>query len=258
MEELLSFLKEKLNEVEGIDLVAIEAEIKKVVDLHEDEKQRLLNKNRELLKDITTAKNKTKTAEEKLEAIDVEEYERLKEEEENRVLNGGESSGGAKVNIDDIKSKIEKKYNAMLLKKDEEIKTLSESVKKKDDAINSTLIENTISKQLASGLNIRDEFKPMLMDYFKAKTFVEDDGFEKNIYIKDNNGSDTPVKTFFEYWGNSDEAKVYLRAEETSGAGTSGSNKFTKKKAFSEMNPSERVELYRKSPAEYERLKNEK
>lgn len=253
MEEFLSRLEETLNGVEGIDLTAIKEEANKINREFNDEKTRLVNKNQELLSDLKKAKKAKDEAKNKLEEIDIDEYNRLKEEEENRILNG--DKGSANVNIDDIKDKLERKYKAIIDKKDGEIKTLSESVKQKDNVINSTLIENEISKQLASGLKIRDEFKPMLTDYFKSKSFVEDDGEDKTIFIKDKTG-DTPISTFFEYWGNSEEAKSYLKAEETSGAGTSGSKKFTKTKSFSEMTPAEKVALFKNNPTEYARLKN--
>lgn len=255
MEEFLQSLKETLKDVEGIDLEAIETSANKVKTDFELEKEKINKKNRELLGDLRNAKQKTKDAEAGLADIDLEEYEKLKTAEESRLLNG-DSNDGPQINIKDIEAKVERKYQAIISKKDLEMATLSERNKKLDTKINSTLIENEVSKYLTSGEKIRDEFKPMLTDYFKSKCFVEEDGDDKSIYIKDSTG-DTPINTFFDFWGNSEEAKAYLKAEDTSGAGTSGSKKFTKTKAFSEMTPSEKVEMFKSNPSEYNRKKNE-
>jgi len=255
MEEFLQNLKETLKDVDGIDLEAIEASANKVKSDFELEKEKINNKNKELLGELKKVKKRAKDAEEKLGEVDLEEYEKLKSDEESRLMSG-DAEEGPKVNIEDIKAKIERKYQTIISKKDMEMKTLSERNKQLDEKINSTLIENEVSKYLTSGEKIRDEFKPMLTDYFKSKCFVEDNGDEKEIYIKDSTG-DTPINTFFDFWSNSEEAKAYLKAEDTSGAGTIGSKKFTKTKSFSEMTPSEKVALYKSNPAEYERKKNE-
>jgi len=258
MDEFLSILKTTLEGIEGIDFNAIETQARAVTASYDAEKTRINKKNTELLGDLKKAKEKAKTAEEELSKIDVEEYNKLKEEEEDRILNGDNASGKVKINLDEIKSKYDKKYQLIITKKDEEIKNLSGKLKDKDSVINSTLIENEISKQMASGqIPVRDEFKQMLIENFRNKCFVEDDGTEKVVYIKDKTG-DTPIATFFDYWNNSEEAKIYLKAEDTSGAGIKGNKGFKKTKSFGEMTNDEKVQLYNNNRAEYERLKTEK
>src|SRR6056297_3578435 len=102
MDKLIEKLKALFAEVDGVNWEEIEAEATGVVSGLEEEKTKLLNKNKELLGNLKTFKEKVKTLEENESKIDLVEYNRLKEEEEERILNG-DPSGKAKIDIENIK-----------------------------------------------------------------------------------------------------------------------------------------------------------
>lgn len=104
MEEFLNKLRELLKEVEGADFTAIETELKSLVGT-EDDKQRLISKNKELIGEKRALQTKVKELESKSTEFDTDEFARLKQFEEETL-----AKGDNKINIEDIKSKVELKW----------------------------------------------------------------------------------------------------------------------------------------------------
>lgn len=251
MDEFLNKLKELLKEVEGVDLNAIETELKALVG-NTDDKNKLTVKNRELTARNTELTNKIRDLETKVAGLDAEEFERLKKFEQDTL-----AKGDNKIDIEDIKSKVELKWKNQLSAKDQIIADLENKMKVVNEKLESNLIDQELEKHFTTGKKVLDAHRTILKDYFKNRAKVEIDGDERTIYIKDN-GQELPIADYFEFWKGTADAKTYLEADVTSGGGASGGGKgFKQKKPWKEMTASERVELYKSNPAEYNRLKAE-
>ena len=84
------------------------------------------------------------------------------------------------------------------------------------------LIEAEIEKQFVTGKRVMDAHRGLLKDAFKAKAYVEFDGEDRIIYMKDK-GQDMPIADYFEYWKNLADSKVYLEGDVPTGSGATGS-----------------------------------
>jgi len=251
MEAFLAKLKELLKEVEGVDMTAIETELKGLVGT-EDDKQRLIAKNKDLIAEKRALQEKVKTLETSVKDFDVNELNRLKQFEEDAIANGD-----SKVNIEDIKSKVELKWRNQLTAKDTELETYRTKLSDVNKELEDLLVEQELEKQFVTGKKVIDTYRPMLKVFFKSKVKVEQDGDDRVVYIKDN-GQELPIVDYFEFWKGTPDAKTYLEADVNTGGGASGSKSgFKTKKAWKEMVASERVKLFQENPAEYARMKNE-
>jgi len=251
MEEFLNKLRELLKEVEGADFTAIETELKSLVGT-EDDKQRLISKNKELIGEKRALQTKVKELESKSTEFDTDEFARLKQFEEETL-----AKGDNKINIEDIKSKVELKWKNQLATKDAELEVLKNQLKGVNTSLEDMLVEQELEKQFATGKKVMDVHRSMLKVYFKSKVKVEVDGDDRVVYIKDN-GQEMPIADYFEFWKGTADAKTYLEADVNAGGGASGSKSgFKTKKPWKEMSPSERVALFNENPAEYGRLKAE-
>jgi hypothetical protein len=251
MEAFLAKLKELLKEVEGVDMNAIETELKNLVG-SEDDKQRLIAKNKDLIAEKRTLQEKVKSLEEQVGKFDVEEFKRLQKFEEDTI-----ASGDTKVNIEDIKSKVELKWKNQLGVKDQELEALKAQLNSVNGELENLLVDQELDKQFVSGKRVIEAHRPMLKVFFKSKVKVEKDGDDRVVYIKDN-GQELPIADYFEFWKGTADAKTYLEADVNTGGGASGSKSgFKTKKPWKEMSPAERVTLYQENPAEYARMKAE-
>lgn len=253
MEEFLQKLKDLLKDVENVDMTAIETQLKNLVG-SDDEKQKLINKNKELIGEKRTLQNKVKSLEATIDEIDIDEVERLKQFEIDTLSN---SDANKKVDIEDIKAKMEVKWKTMLASKDKELEELKENLKGTKDNLQNMLINQEIDKQFTTGKKVLDIHRNILRAHFKSKARVEFDG-DDNVVIIEEDGQEMPIGDYFDYWKAKEESKPYLEAEISSGGGASGSKGgFKVKKPWKEMSPKERTILFKENPAEYERLKND-
>lgn len=256
MKEFLEKLKGLLEGVDGVDMQAIEAELTGLVGT-EGEKTALQAKNQQLITEKRTLQSKIKDLEAQIAGFDKDEYERLKEEETARLADP--ENKGNKVDIEGIKAKVEQKWKVQLEAKQKELDDLKKSAEEKESAIQNMLIEAEIEKQFVTGKKVMDAHRGLLKDAFKAKAYVEFDGEERVIYMKDK-GQDMPISDYFEYWKNLADSKVYLEGDVPTGSGATGSKGgFKKQKAYKDMTPKERVEFYQTYGEEaYRNLKNAK
>jgi len=263
MEQLLAKLKAifDAHSITDVDMEAIKEDVVKLTTAVEQEKVKLINKNKELLGELKNQKEKVKTLELEQQKIDPIEYNRLKEEEEQRIADDPTGDGKkAKIDLESYKQKLEQRHNAEKLKLEADLKAKDDILVGRDVLINNMLIDAELEKQFVTGRKVMDEHRVMLKGYFKNQSFVELDGDVRDIYIKDpETGDDMQITDFFDSWKSSNGAKSYLEAENSSGSGASGSKKsFTKQKPFAEMTVSERGDLFRSNKEEYYRAKNGK
>lgn len=254
MDEFLRKLKELLKDVEGVDFASVEAELKALVDDKTD-KQKLLVKNKELLDARKTLEARVAELEKQVEGVDVEEFERLKAVEEAYLKDPNN-----KIDIDAIKSKVEVTWQNKLKLKENELVEAKKALEDTNAKLEGMLVDQQLEDSFNKGRKILDSHRPLLKVYFKSKVRVEQDGDERTVYVKDGTGGELPIEDFFEYWKGTEDAKQYLEADYTSGAGihnnkTGGS--FKNKKPWAEMTIKERVTLFQENPAEYARLKSE-
>jgi len=253
MEKFLNDLRELLKGVENVDMTAIETQLKSLVDSNE-EKAKLINKNKDLITEKRTLQNKVKELEKEIEEFDTDELERLKTFEIEQLSN---SDANKKVDIEDIKAKIEVKWKNLLATKEKELEELKGNLTGTKKNLNNLLINQEIDKQFSTGKKVLDVHRTILRAHFKSKAKVEFDG-DDSVVVIDDNGQELPIADYFEYWKGLEESKPYLEAEQSSGGGASGSKGgFTKKKAWKDMTPNDRITLYKENPAEYERMKND-
>lgn len=253
MEEFLSKLRDLLKDVENADMNAIETQLKNLVG-SDDEKQKLINKNKDLISEKRVLQNKIKELEKEIDEFDTDELERLKAFEIEALSN---PDANKKVDIEDIKAKIEVKWKNLLANKEKELEELKSNLTGTKKNLNNLLITQEIDKQFSTGKKVLDVHRTILRAHFKSKAKVEFDGDDSVVVIEDN-GQELPIADYFEYWKGLEESKPYLEAEQSSGGGASGSKGgFTKKKAWKDMTPNDRITLYKENPAEYERMKNE-
>jgi len=251
MEAFLNKLKELLKEVEGVDINAIETELKSLVGT-EDEKQKLIAKNKELIGEKRSLQEKVKNLEEQVNGFDTEELERLKQFEADTL-----AKGDNKVNIEDIKSKVELKWKNQLSAKEKELEDAKNHLTAVNSKLEDMLVDQELEKQFTTGKKVIDAHRPMLKVFFKSKVKVETDGDDRVVYIRDN-GQELPIADYFEFWKGTADAKTYLEADVNTGGGASGSkNGFKQKKSWKDMSVKERVDLFKENPAEYARLKAE-
>ncbi len=250
MEEFLRKLKELLKDVEGVDMMSIETELKGLVDDKTD-KQNLLSKNKGLLDEKKALETKVADLELQIQGFDTEELARLKGLEEEYLK-------GKDVDLDGIKSKIELKWKNQLNQKEQELENTKTLLGNTNKQLEDMLIDQELEENFNKGRKILDSHKDMLKVYFRSKVRVERDDDEITVYIKDG-ANELPVEDFFEYWKGTDGAKQYLEANYTSGGGVTGNKGSFKntKKPWKEMTVKERVELFQENPAEYARLKAE-
>jgi len=253
MEKFLNDLRELLKGVDNVDMTAIETQLKSLVDSNE-EKAKLINKNKDLITEKRTLQNKVKELEKEIDGFDSDELERLKTFEIETLSN---SDANKKVDIEDIKAKIEVKWKNLLATKEKELEELKGNLTGTKKNLNNLLINQEIDKQFSTGKKVLDVHRTILRAHFKSKAKVEFDG-DDSVVVIDDNGQELPIADYFEYWKGLEESKPYLEAEQSSGGGASGSKGgFTKKKAWKDMTPNDRITLYKENPAEYERMKND-
>ena len=151
------------------------------------EKEALLNKNRELLSELRTAKNKNKE-------IDPENYSKILDEN------------------DTLKSEVSKLKNDLGIKlKDYE--KLSSQLTEKDNYLKNLTLENSLNDHLTKA-GVKPEFMNAAKALLKNQANVSDN----NVLIGDKNIAD-----YMTEWSASD-GKVFIAAPANNGGGATGSN----------------------------------
>jgi len=184
-------------------------------------------KNKELLTELKTARNKNKE-------VDTEAYYKTLDE------------------VDNLKAE-NAKLNQTLGLKSKEVEKLSTTLNELDTNLKTTKLENTLNEELSKlGLN------PILSRYvkndFKALSKINEDG---SISI-----ADKPLKEYVSEWLNTDEGKaVSLPSGNvgTSASGGSNNSGVSEAKYFDrnskEFNLTKQAEVYHTNPTLYNQLK---
>lgn len=151
------------------------------------EKEALLNKNRELLSELRTAKNKNKE-------IDPENYSKVLDEN------------------DVLKSELNKIKNDLGLKT-KDIEQLTGKLTEKENYLKNLTLENSLNEQLTK-VNVKPELLPAVKALLKGQASVN----ENNVLI-----GDKAINDFMTEWSAAD-GKAYIQAPANSGTGATGSN----------------------------------
>lgn len=151
------------------------------------EKEALLNKNRELLSELRTAKNKNKE-------IDPENYSKILDEN------------------DTLKSELSKLKNDLGLKT-KDFEKLNGQLLEKDNYLKNLTLENSLNDHLTKA-GVKPEFMNAAKALLKNQANVSDN----NVLIGDKNIAD-----YMTEWSASD-GKVFIAAPANNGGGATGSN----------------------------------
>lgn len=151
------------------------------------EKEALLNKNRELLSELRTAKNKNKE-------IDPENYSKVLDEN------------------DALKSELNKIKNDLGLKT-KDIEQLTGKLTEKENYLKNLTLENSLNEQLTK-VGVKAELLPAVKALLKGQASVN----ENNVLI-----GDKAINDFMTEWSSTD-GKAYIQAPANSGTGATGSN----------------------------------
>lgn len=151
----------------------------------------LVAKNRELLGEVKMAKAKSKGAE-----INPEDFAALQHEAET------------------LRATLDKtsKDNAKL------VDGLNSTIKEKDGALQSYLIDNGLSDALIKA-NVRAEMMPAVKAMLKAKASIKSDNGQYSALM-----GDQPLLDAVTAWAASDEGKHFVSAPANSGGGAAGGN----------------------------------
>jgi predicted RNase H-like nuclease (RuvC/YqgF family) len=139
------------------------------------EKEALLNKNRELLSELRTAKNKNKE-------IDPENYSKVLDEN------------------DVLKSELNKIKNDLGLKT-KDIEQLTGKLTEKENYLKNLTLENSLNEQLTK-VNVKPELLPAVKALLKGQASVN----ENNVLI-----GDKAINDFMAEWSATD-GKAYIQA----------------------------------------------
>lgn len=151
------------------------------------EKEALLNKNRELLSELRTAKNKNKE-------IDPENYSKTLDEN------------------DTLKSELSKLKNDLGLKT-KDFEKLNGQLLEKENYLKNLTLENSLNDHLTKA-GVKPEFMNAAKALLKNQANVSDN----NVLIGDKNIAD-----YMTEWSASD-GKVFIAAPANNGGGATGSN----------------------------------
>lgn len=249
MNEFLEKLRTTLTGIDGVDFSQIENDFNATVSSFNLEKEKLNNKNKEILGEKKKLQDELTKLNEKVSGFDEEEFKRLKELEDDYTNN-------KKPELDNIKAKLEQSYNAKLLTKQGEFDTLKgkyDELTKKN--LNSE-IDSKLAKEFASA-RVLPQHQQILTVYFRNLIKAEDDGYGGYDMTINDNGTPMPIEDYFVYWKTLESSKPYISAEISNGSGATGARNPVSKLKWSEMNLTQKTELYRKNPGEYKRLKEQ-
>ncbi|MEA2090940.1 MAG: hypothetical protein U9O83_01080 [Campylobacterota bacterium] len=203
----------------------------------------------------------------------VEELEALLKDANNKI----DGLVDSKATILDEKKKLEKKYKEVdaeeyfnlrdkyetlesehnklqttLKGKDKEVEKLMSQNDGLTATTNKYIIDNGISKELRGleRMELRDGGLELAIENIKTRFKPTNENGVLQF-------GDKSAKDFISDWATSEDSKFFLQAKENSGGGSNGGSGQGGAKTLSKMSESERNELYRSNPSEFNRLAGE-
>lgn len=192
-----------------------------------------LRKNRD---DLLTEKKEAVTALEALKeatkGIDIKEYTRLVEEEEERKIRkeAGEDDDNetdetlkkelseAKINL----ARLEKKAERELKEVTDKLEAATTLATDREKRLFGSEKVSSLNKAF-DDFNIKPEFRSILRDALGTKTTVEiDDEGKLAVTIVGDDAVPLPVEDYFKNWSVTDAAKPYIGAKANKGGGAGG------------------------------------
>lgn len=229
-------------------------DVKLLQERIEEETAGLKKKNGELIGDMKTLKLKVQDLLDKTSGVDIEKLKelqsRLANDEEARLISEGKTQ-----EVIDRRTKLMREAHEKEIKAEQDKAaanlafanrfrdaTLMNSVREAavKNGVEPTAVDDVIYRAKAAGFTVDDDGNPIMRDS-KGDAILGKDG-------------KSPLQPSEWVEGLREKAPHLWPKASGGGAGGGGSAAAGKKK-FSEYSEKERVELYRKSPEEYERLK---
>jgi len=246
MLEVIEKLQDHLKDGAEIEAVkkaiedGVRSEIDKQVSAIRSNKNEILSEKRELEEKLK-----------RLDKIDVEEYNTLKEQEMRRQA----GEGGKPAELVDMQLALQKlETERDFLKSDlQKHKAQFESIQ---TAYNKEKIQSALSKEF-SGLGVSDEYKSVLVKANALNADVTTDESGNPIVYMNTQSGKLPVTEWAKSWGESQEAKAFIKAQVSSGGGAQGAGGKYAGKSFADMTLSERTELAKSDPGLYKEMKGQ-
>lgn len=182
------------------------------------EKDALLNKNKELLSELKTARNKNKE-------IDSDAYYKTLDE------------------LDSLKSENSKLSNE-LNKKSKDFDGLSKALEEKENYLRGMTLENALNDNL-SKIGVKTEYMEAVRALMKQNAKVEDN----NVLI-----GDKSIGDYISSWAN-ESGKAFISAPANSGSGANGGQGGQTTQKLSDLTESERIALFKSDPTKFNQMK---
>lgn len=181
-------------------------------------------------------------AERKLKDVQDDLPEDFSIDEWNRLKDGGE--GESDQRLAEQRERLQTQAQKREAKLTEQLEAASANVHR-------LLARNGLHEAMAQA-EIAEPFRPAVEAMFLPQVSIEGDGGDQVALIKDQSLPEA-MKAFAE----SDQGRHYVAARHNSGGGTNGTRNGSHERKWSDMSEAEHVELYRKSPDEYRRLRDQ-
>jgi vacuolar-type H+-ATPase subunit I/STV1 len=223
-----------------VDASALVAELKSVLSEDDGEKRAadliqeatngLISKRDELLDEVKKVKKKLRD----YEGIDPTEYTEMKERLEELEAAANKSSG----NLEETIKKLEEKHK-------KETDKLTADLAQERGAVSRLVVEKGLTDALAAA-GVTEAGLKFARAFFLPQVQVEADGEERVAKIGENT-----LESAVAEWAKSDEAKLFLRAQSSSGGGASGGSqgssgaKTMTRTEFDGLEPAARMEFVR-------------
>lgn len=229
MDELLQWLREQLEGkvTDDFSFDNFEAELKPSLEnFVKEHTTGLVNNKTKLLAELKQAKADRAELQKKIDEVDFDEYIRLKEEDEERILNGNSgndsSKGMSSEERENLKNKLQGMHDKKIKEKEAEIQQLQEKIGVLETDYHTTLKSNSL-KDMFDKHRIADEHRDILEMALQGRALVDvaDDG-KREVMMKDEDGQVLPINDFFKIWSGTDKAKHYIKAPSSSGGGAAG------------------------------------
>lgn len=228
IEEVPEALREHYAEQDGVYVLQAEG-MKTEEDV--SKVQEALDKERKARRD---AEKKAKELESNVpEDFDPEEWRRLKDSD-----------------VGDVDSKLEEQRKRLEERHRKELEKHQEEVQKRDQRINDLVARDGLRKAMDQA-GIAEPYKPAVEAMYRDKVSVEEDGDSLGAFI-----DGKPVPDALSELANSETGKYYVAGSGNNGGGAPGGKDGGGKK-LSDMSEQEMVDLYKKNPEEYRRLRDQ-
>ncbi|MCP4336483.1 MAG: hypothetical protein GY679_01370 [Mycoplasma sp.] len=204
----------------------------------EANKNKILKEKKDLQEKFKEIEDKTKKYEEILDNVNVEEYNRLKEDEQKWIASAKEAVALPELEkahtneINGLNSKLNTQANIYTKEKaklQEEIEAKAKEVDRLNGTLNDLLIDNSLQEHLNNS-NVSEEHRELLLEAFRGRASVEFDEFDmRQVFMKESStNAQIQIKDWFTAWATSETSKPYIKAPLNTGGGSRTGKGYTR------------------------------